>query len=582
MQYVLLKPVYEGLGATTKRLEKTRIIADFLKGVPERDLANVLLLLQGRVYPRWDRRTLGVSSKIAVKAVAQAAGVGELEVLSLWKEKGDLGIVVGDLLKKGRQSTLFAHEVSVKEVVDTLRSLTTTEGGGSVGKKLKFITSLLTAVDPEMARYLLGTILEELRVGVAEGVVRDAIAWAFLDAPVEEGLIHDDKRDEYNELVHVVQGAYDRCSDFGEVALKAKEGGVSALQSITFQLGTPVRVMLAQREVSVESAFKRVGTPCALEFKYDGFRMQIHKDGDHVQIFTRRLEDVTKQFPEVVRAVQTHVTADECLLDAEAVGFERSSGVYTPFQSISQRIRRKYDIADVAKKYPVELCVFDVLFIDDEELLDKPFRERREALERIVPVEDKVIRPSEMLITDSVEAGQDFYDQALLYKNEGLMAKNLDGIYKPGSRVGHMVKIKPTMDTMDLVVVAAEWGTGKRKGWLTSFTLACTDSSGEEFLTVGKVGTGMKELESEDPQAVTFEKLTKLLEGDILEENGREVIVHPRVVLEIKFEEVQKSPTYASGYALRFPRVVQLRDDRGPEDIATLDEVDAAFRMQKG
>lgn len=579
MKYTLLGPVYSALGETTKRLEKTRIISDFLRDVSEDDLENALLLLQGRVYPRWDRRTLGVSSNLAVKAVAQATGVAEKAVKDAWREQGDLGLVVESLLAKSRQATLFAHEVSLKEVVDKLRSLTSIEGGGSVGKKLKTITSLLTAADPKMARYLLGTILEELRVGVAEGVVRDAIAWAFLDAPVEDGQVTD--REAYNEVVQHVQSAYDRCSDFGTVALKAKAEGVQGLNSITFELGTPVRVMLAQREVSVAAAFERVGAPCALEFKYDGFRMQIHKLGDRVQIFTRRLEEVTTQFPEVVKAVREHVKASRCLLDCEAVGFDPATGLYTAFQAISQRIRRKYDIPEMAKKLPVELVVFDVLFVDGEEILDKPFQERRKVLEGLIPEQDKVIRPSRYLLTEDVAEGEDFYQISLGAGNEGLMAKNLEGPYKPGSRVGFWVKIKPTMDTMDLVVVAAEWGEGKRSGWFTSFTLACADPSGEGFLTVGKVGTGLKELDSDDPQAVTFDKLTKLLQGDVFEENGREATVHPRIVLEIKFEEVQKSPTYESGYALRFPRVVQLRDDRGPEDITTLDEVDVAFRVQK-
>lgn len=577
MKYSELASVYEKLSQTTKRLEKTGIIAEFLKTLPEEDLDATILLLQGRVFARWDKRTLGISSKLAVKAVAKTAGVNEGQIQTLWRKKGDLGLVTEEILKKHQQATLFTQELTIQEVFKKLQSLESIEGTGSVSKKLSTIQGLLSAAEPTSVKYLLGTILEELRVGVAEGVIRDAIVWAYLNPPIEGDQVTD--RETYNVLVEKVQAAYDRCSDFAKVARAAKN---DTLEKITFILGQPIRVMLAQRETSVESALERVGKPAALEYKYDGFRLQVHKEGSKVRLFTRRLEEVTTQFPEVVTAVNEHIKAEKVLFDAEAVGFDAKSSKYLPFQSISQRIRRKYDIELLAEKYPVELCIFDILYLEEEEVLGKPFEERRKLLRTILPEDQhKSVRLSEILITKDVKEGDSFYKAALESGNEGLMAKNLAGVYKPGSRVGHMVKIKPTMDTLDLVIIGAEWGEGKRSGWFTSFTLACADSSSDEFLSVGKVGTGLKELDSDNPQAVTFEKLTNLLKDDVLEENGREVRLHPRIVIEIKFEEIQKSPSYAAGYALRFPRVVGLRDDRGTEDISTVDEVEAAFRLQR-
>lgn len=582
MDYIALSQVYDALGATTKRLEKTGIIADFLKKIPENDLADAILLLQGRVFARWDKRTIGVSSKLAAKAIAQTAGVGEKDVTKLWRNIGDLGKVTEELLSRRRQATLFTQQLVLKDVASTLRSLASMEGSGSVDRKLKTITGLLSAAEPGAVKYLLGTILEELRVGVAEGIVRDAIVWAFFDAPVENNEIIADKREIYNQLVEVVQGAYDRCSDFGTVAKIAREEGVLGLKKITFELGTPIRVMLAQREADVHAALERIGRPGALEYKYDGFRVQVHKNKDEVRLFTRRLEEVTAQFPEVVEYIRKYVRAQTCLIDCEAVGYDKESGKYTPFQAISQRIRRKYDIEDLSERLPVELVIFDILYLDGEEVLERPFSERRALLRTILSQDhDKYIRLSAYLETQDDEAGEQFYKDSMAAGNEGLMAKNLSGVYKPGARVGHMVKIKPTLDSLDLVIVGAEWGEGKRSGWLTSFTLACYDPAEDEFLTVGKVGTGLKELDSDDSLAVTFERLTKLLQEDILEQSGREVVVKPRIILEIKFEEIQKSPTYTSGYALRFPRVVQLREDRGTEDMSSVDEVDVAYRQQR-
>ncbi|MBR9702460.1 ATP-dependent DNA ligase [Candidatus Woesearchaeota archaeon] len=582
MDYSLLADAYRKLSETSKRLEKTAIIAEFLTSVPDDDLEAATLLLQGRVFPKWDKRTLGVSSKLAAKAIATTTGASEKEVHDLWRKHGDLGKVSELLLSKKKQATLFTKTLTLKEVMMTLRKLPEVEGMGSVTKKLQFISSLVSAAKPEDAKYILGTVLEALRLGIAEGTLRDAIAWSFLETPVKDGQIIDEKREEYNKIVNVVQAAYDRCSDFAQVAHAAKKGGIGELKTITFVIGTPVRVMLAQREATVASALERVSKPCALEYKYDGFRMQIHKDGDTVRIFTRRLEEVTIQFPEVVAYAKKYVAAKTALLDGEAVGFDKKTGKYTPFQAISQRIRRKYDIDEISKKLPIELCLFDILYLDGEEVLDKPFVERRKLLRTALPEDhDKEIRLSQYLETADEAEGEAFYKEALAAGNEGVMAKNLQGPYKPGARVGHMVKVKPTLETVDLVIVAAEWGEGKRSGWFTSFTLACYDPIEDEFLTIGKVGTGLKELDNEDPEVVTFDKLTKLLQDDVITETGRKVTVKPRIVIEVKSEEIQQSPTYEAGFALRFPRVVRLREDRSPDSATDIEEVRLAFKQQK-
>lgn len=585
MRYASLVAVYEALDATSKRLEKTHLLAEFLKTVPDSDLERTLLLLRGRPFPQWDKRTLGVSSKLAVKAVAIASGETERLVTDAWRRQGDLGKVAVALVGKKKQATLASSELTVKELFDTLRRLPGMEGKGSVEQKTKTIAALLGNATGNEALYLLRTVLETLRVGVADATLRDAICWAFLEPKITYNIEKNDiefadesSREEYNLLIAAVQRAHDRCNDFVRVARAAKEG-VAGLDAIRLELGTPIRVMLAQREATVAAGMARVGTPAALEYKYDGFRLQCHKDGETIILFTRRLENVTAQFPDVVAAAKRGIPAEKAILDCEAVGYDPGTGRHRPFQEISQRIRRKYDIGKLQGLLPVELQVFDLLYLDGTELLDRPFSERRTLLEKTIRQVPQHIVHSEYIVTDSAAQGERFYQHAVAAGHEGIMCKALDGVYRPGSRVGHMVKVKPVLDTMDLVVVAAEWGEGKRSGWLTSFTIACKGDEGD-YVTIGKVGTGLKELEQEG--GVTFNQVTELLRPCIVAEDGRDVTVRPELVFELAFEEIQRSPSYGSGYALRFPRILRVRDDRDPEEITSLEEVRVAFEHQRG
>ena len=342
-------------------------------------------------------------------------------------------------------------------------------------------------------------------------------------------------------------------------------------------VGRPVKVMLALKVKDVREGFERCGKPAEFEYKLDGFRIQAHKNGKEIILFTRRLENVTKQFPEVVEFIKKNVKGDEFIIDSEAVGYSQKTGKYLPFQSISQRIKRKYDIEDMAEKFPVELNIFDILYYNGKNLLNEGFVKRRELLEKIVKQEKRKIILAKKFVTDDEKEVEKFYKEAINSGNEGLMIKKLDSPYKPGARVGHMVKLKPTLENLDLVIVGAEWGTGKRATWLSSFTLACVDDDGN-FLEIGKVGTGIKEKEEE---GVSFKQLTEELKPLITNQKGREVKTKPKVVVEVTYGEIQKSPTYSSGYALRFPRVVKLRLDRGPDECSTLNMVEDFYYSQK-
>ncbi len=584
MHYSKLVDVYEKLEGTTKRLVKTKILSEFLKTISDEDVDHLILLVQGRVFPNWDQRELGVAIKLLIKAIKITTGAEEKKIYDTLKKTGDIGETAEQLVGKKSQSTLFSKELTTKQVFNTLQKIAEIEGEGSVDRKLQLISELLTSAKPKEAKYLIRTIISDLRIGFGEGTVRDAIVWAFFGE--ELYIKYDEKenkisfpekdREKYEDYSNKLQQALDLTNDLVEV-VKAAKKGVNTLKELSLVIGSPIKVMLYQKAEGIKDGFETVGKPAACEFKFDGFRVQLHKKGNKIKVFTRRLEDVTKQFPDVVEAVEKNVSKD-CVLDAEAIGYDVKTKKYLPFQSISQRIKRKYDIQETIQKFPVEVNVFDAIFFDGKNLLNEPFIERRKILEKNLKQKQFVFKLADEIITSDEKEAEEFYKKSLDAGNEGIMMKNLEGIYKPGSRVGYGVKVKPVMETLDLVIVGAEWGSGKRGKWLSSFTIACQNDAGE-YLEIGKVGTGFKEKIEE---GTSFEEMTQLLKPLIISEKEKEAIIKPKIVMEIKYEEIQKSPTYSSGYALRFPRLLRLRDDKGPEDCTTIKQVEKFYKEQRG
>ncbi|MFH1641325.1 MAG: ATP-dependent DNA ligase [Nanoarchaeota archaeon] len=580
MNYKKLVEVYEKLEKTSKRLKKTHIISQFLNEADIDSLPMVTLLLQGKLYANWDDNKLGVASRIILKAINLSTGISKIE--EEWKKTGDLGIAAQNMIGKKKQSTLFHHDLTIKKVFSNLRKLATLTGYGTVDKKVQLISELLTSADSTEAKYIVRSVLEELRVGVGEGSLRDAIVWAFFKDKIGLSYIENENqvdvkdRITYDEYVSAVQRAYDLSNDFGLVAQTSKKHGLEGLKKIDMELFKPIKVMLALKVPDPETGFDRCGKPAACEYKLDGFRIQAHNNSGQIKIYTRRLEDVTAQFPEIVAYLKKNIAGNNYIFDSEAVGFDPKTKKYLPFQKISQRIKRKYNINEMSSKFPVELNIFDILYYDGKNLLDEPLEKRRGLLEKIVnPVPKKIVLVKN-LITSSINEVEDFYHSSLDAGNEGIMMKNLKAPYKPGARVNFMVKLKPVMETLDLVIVAAEWGQGKRSNWLSSFTLACINDDGN-YLEIGKVGTGIKETTE---LGVSFAQLTEELKPLIISEKGKEVRLRPIVVVEIDYEEIQKSPTYSSGYALRFPRLKALRLDRNASEISTIGMVEDFYYGQ--
>jgi len=582
MQYSKLVEIYEKLEATPKRLEKTFIISKFLKNIKEDDLESTILLLQGKIFPEWDERKIGVASRLVLKAINKATGIDVNNIEKEWAKIGDLGKVSELLVKGKKQATLFSSSLSVKKVLDNLRKLSQLEGQGSVDKKIGLIAELLTSSKPLEAKYIIRTLLEELRVGTATGTLRDSLVWAYFPkAKVvyneKEKSIEVEDRENYNKYTNLVQEAYNVSNDLSLVAKMARSGKI---KDIHLKVGIPIKVMLGPKEADAKSALERTGIPAQAEYKYDGFRIQAHKDKDKITLFTRNLENVTLQFPEVVKCIRSNVKGDNFILDSEGVGFSSKTKKYLPFQSISQRIKRKYNIEKMSEDFPVELNVFDCIYYNGKSMIKEPFKKRRALIEKIVKqLPKKIVISTGKIVKNEAEVNK-FYKQALDLGNEGLMLKKLDAPYKPGARVGYMVKMKEAEEPLDLVIVEAEWGEGKRAKWFSSFTLACLDEN-DNFVEIGKVGTGIKEIATENAEDVTFGQLTNLLKPLVINQKGKIAKVKPKVVVEIMYDELQISQTYSSGYALRFPRVIRLRQDRNPDNISTLKLVEQFYNKQK-
>lgn len=921
MEYSKLVEVYEELNKTTKRLEKTHIISEFLEDISIDDAEHVMLLLEGRVFPNYDSREIGIAARTMLKSLSAATGISADKIENEWKKQGDLGLVAEIIVKAKKQSTLNSTKLTVKKVFENIRKLAELQGEGTVERKVQLIAELMTSAKPLESRYIVKTILDEMRIGVGEGVMRDAIIWSSFGKEIgikysrEENDIGVEDREKYSKYADAVQRAYDLTNEFAEVAKAAKKG-LAALENIEMKVCIPIQVMLALKTGTIEEAFETVGRPCAVEFKYDGFRCiaghtpiytnwkglisikdikvgdkvlthngnlrkvtaihkrtidrdeklykvqsylgnefritekhpllifnnklqwmpieklkksdemafpipkikaksvlgkklelkdesgykklipvnkfffrflgywigdgftnefhntervgiifnnkkdrklcrfykenimknfqlgnlsenihngavylywrdkplriylskffrrewkgkmlpewfygisksqfdeflkgwiesdgykdelgrvsittkerdlamfaqllglqfkkiigvkkirihnktyyrliipkserktrivknyllvkilkleevlrpdprtvlyniqvekdesyctamaalhncQIHKKEDNeIKIFTRRLENVTRQFPDVAEFVKKNVKGKSFIIDSEAVGYDRKTGKYLPFQSISQRIKRKYDIERISEEFPVELNVFDLIYCDGKNMISEPFGKRRKILDKMINQERKKIVLSKQKIVSEKKDVEKFFKEAVNAGNEGLMFKSLNAPYKPGARVGYMIKFKRIMETLDLVIVGAEWGEGKRSKWLSSYEIACIDEN-KNFAEVGRASTGLKEKEEE---GLSFLEMTRLLKPLIISEKGKEVKVKPKIVIEVGYEEIQKSPSYSSGFALRFPRIISLRIDKGPKEASALDYVNKLYDGQK-
>lgn len=564
MEYSTLSGTYEKLESVSSKLKKTEILAELFSNTLTEQLPKTVLLLQGTVFTKSSGFELGIAVQMMMKAIAKATGYKQDEIENKFKKTGDLGLTVEELIKTKKQSVLFKKKLTIDLIFTNLQELAFVTGEKSQEKKLNLISELLASAKPKEAKYIVRTILGDLRIGVAEGIIRDAIVKAFL---FKEGMSKE-KKDEATDLVDY---AWNILPNFGEIAKIAKEKGTEGLKKLKVHIGESVQVMLGEKAESIEDVVKEFGK-IAAEYKYDGARVECHKKGNNITIYTRRLENVTSQFPDIVELCKKGLKPEVCIVEGEALGIDAKTGLPLPFQLLSQRIHRKYDIEKMVRKIPIQVNLFDVMYVDGEMLFDKPFIERRKILEKIVKVIPKKFQLAKQIISDDVKELNRFYKEALKEKQEGLMIKVLNSPYVFGRHVGTMYKIKETLESLDLVIVGATWGEGARARWLTSYELACRDPDTGNLLRCGMMSTGLTEEE--------YKQMTEVLKPLVISEKGRAIKVKPKIIVEVDYQEIQKSPHYESGFALRFPALHRIRWDRSVEDCADLNRLKKTFESQ--
>jgi DNA ligase-1 len=568
---------YEQLEATTKRLEMTDILAALLSKTPPAVIDKVVYMTLGELYPAYVGLELGVAEKLAARAIRQVSGAGEKELNELFSRHGDLGTVAELLLRTKEQTTLFVQELTVEEVYGSLEKIAKASGPGAVDVKTAVLSKLLAMATPVEAKHIVRIVTGKMRLGVADMTVLDALAKAF----------GGDRE--------VYERAYNLSSDIGLVAKTAAMEGVEGVSKFRVRVGIPVRCMLAERLSSAVEILEKMDGVGFTEYKYDGERMQIHKAGEKVWIFSRRQENITQQYPDVVEAVEKYVKAAEAILECEAVPLDPDTGETLPFQELMHR-KRKKEIERAAEEYPVALYFFDILYVDGEDMTTKPFLERRKMLEKVI-VEDERVKLSTGLLTHSPEEVEKIFAEAVEAGCEGVIVKSVgeDSVYRAGARGWQWIKFKrdyrsEMIDTVDLVVVGAFHGRGRRRGKFGALLTAVYNEERDVFQTVCKVGSGFKD---ED-----LERFTEMINQlKIPHKHARveslmtpDVWVEPSIVLEIIGAEVTLSPVHTcawgvlkEGYGLgiRFPRYTgRLRTDKKPEDATTDREIVEMYRRQ--
>lgn len=594
MKFKELSVYLQKLENTSSRNDMILILAELFKAVPANEFAEVMYLLQGRVAPLFVALEFGMADKMILRAIARAYDIDQKKVDSEFKKIGDLGEAAE---KIGSQFTVHSSRLSVGEVFGTLERVAKTTGAGSVEKKIEMLSDLFKHLDSLSVRFVARIPVAKLRLGFSDMTVLDSLSW----------MLTGDKKNRIE-----IERAYNIRPDLGIIGKEIREHGIRGVEKVVPAIGTPILMAKAERLSSGEEIIAKIGE-CAVEPKFDGFRLQAHikkleargqKPKVEVKLFTRNLEEVTFMYPDIEEGLKAQIKADEAILEGEAIAYSPDTGEYLPFQMTSQR-KRKYDIADMAKKIPLKYMCFELLYLDGKNLIHEPYVARRKKLASIIKPGDTLYLSEEKVMGDG-EHVERFFDDCLSKGLEGILAKKLDGTYQAGARGWSWIKLKRSYsakldDTIDCVVMGYYSGQGKRTGFgLGAFLIGIYDKKQDKFLTVAKIGTGLTDEEwktlFKECQKVKTDKKPALYEVDkVLEPD---VWVEPEVVVEIRADELTRSTVHTAGrtlkpsksgsafdvdvpgYALRFPRLERFRDDKKPEDITSLKEIEEMFSAQ--
>jgi DNA ligase-1 len=578
-QFNELVEVFSKLEATTKRLEMFEILSEFFKKISKDEIDKVVYFCQEQLLPSFKGIEIGMAEKMVEKAIAKASGKKQEEIEKLYKKLGDLGLVAEEVLKSKKIAMLLVKQerLSINEVYDALLKIANISGEGSVDKKINELSSLLVKVSATEAKYIVRFVLGRLRLGIGDPTIMDSLSKA----------ISGDRM----KLRPKIERAYNLCSDLGLVARVLFEKGEKGLDAFKVQVGLPIRMALAERLPSAEDIIKKIGK-CGVETKYDGMRLQLHKQGNKVEIFSRNQERVTHMFPDIVEAVLEQIKAKEAIIEGEAVAFNEETGEYFPFQVTMTR-KRKYEIEKMAEEAPLVLFAFDLLYADGKDYTKAAYIERRKALEKLIK-KDGRIRLAEMIITDNPQELERFFEMNVERGTEGIVAKRLDAEYQAGARNFNWIKLKRSyrgelQDTIDVVIVGYFKGRGARaKFGIGALLAAVYDEKSDTFKTICKIGSGLSEEKWVEARKLLDKikvnkrpaRVDSLIEPDVW--------VEPKYVFTVMADEITLSPLHTAGktaekpgFALRFPRIQGWIRDKKPEDATTVKEIESLFKMQK-
>lgn len=579
MDYSVVAEAYGALESISGRNEMTRVMADLLKATQKGELKRLVYLTQGKLRPDYEGVELGLAEKMALRAICTATGLPPSEVYKTYVKTGDIGTAAEKLLGRRSQGTLYSQTLTLERVYSTLLRIAGQSGAGSQEVKLKELVSLLNDASPQEAKFIMRTVTGQLRLGAADYTVLDAAALAFLGGKQDRARI---------------ERAYNVHPDLGFVVEAVALRGPRGLESVEVEVGVPIRPMLAERLESAAAIVKKMGDKEVVsEYKLDGERLQIHKAGEKVGLFSRRLEVITSHYPDAADLVRQHVLAKNAILEAEVVAINEETGEYLPFQELMHR-RRKHGISQAAAEYPVALNFFDLLLAGKTDFTGKPYSARRKKLEAVVEATERT-RLVPALTSSDPDTIERFMEEAIQNGCEGLVVKDPQSTYRAGAREFAWIKLKreyrsELTDTIDLPIVGAFHGKGRRTGTYGTFLLAAYDSERGIFASVAKVGTGFSDLDLARIPKLLEPFETRVKPSNVESKMVPDVWFRPHLVIETIASELTLSPIHiaamgliraGSGISLRFPKFTgRIRDDKRAEDATTVQEIVKMYQSQ--
>ena len=579
MKFSILAESLNKMESTTKRLELTQHLVELFEKTPQEVVSIIVYFLQGKLRPDFEGVELGVAEKLAIRAISKSSGITSKKIEEEYQKSGDLGQAATKILEQKTQTTFLMENITVERVYETLFKIAKLEGARSQDMKMKYIASLLNDATPLEASYILKILLGTLRLGVAENTVMDALAIAYTG-----------NKENRKPLEH----AYNVSSDLGKVAETIAMKGLDGIENFQITLFNPIRPMLADRVKSEEESIDKMGNEFAAEYKLDGERVQIHIDGEKVMLFSRSLENISKYYPDIIEKIPKVIGTNQVILEAEAVAINENTGEFLPFQELMHR-RRKYKIEKAVLQYPITVNFFDVLYHDGKSCLDLDYNQRRKLLEKIVK-EDEFAKLVPMTIIRNENDIEEFLENSINSGCEGLMLKMLDKPYQAGARGNYWLKLKREYrnelgDSLDLVVIGAFFGKGRRTGKYGTLLLASYDYDTDTFTSICKVGTGFTDEDLDQLYQILSDKVTLKKNPRINSEMEADVWFEPELVIEVVASEITLSPIHkasrdeirkGAGFALRFPKFTgKIRVEKFAEDASTNEEVVALYKGQK-